>query len=113
MSRNRAAPAGTTRQAGPDPYYDLGAQVYRNHSAPSSLFPGQRDKGPHEAQACLRSHSSSDGKLELPSSTTPCLLPKWGDVTTTEVSISWALPECPSHHFPTAFQEGCYFPHLT
>ena len=109
MSRNRAAPAGTMRQAGPDTDYDLGAQVYRNHSTPSSPFPGWRDKRPKEAQACLRSHSSPDRKLELHSSIAPCLLPNWGDDTTTEASISWALPECPSHHFPSCLPGGVLF----
>lgn len=69
----------------------------------------RRDKGPSEAQGCLRSH----GNWQLGLETQASRLHKWGDIIVTKASIFWALPECPSHHFRTPFQEVCYFPHHT
>lgn len=68
-----------------------------------------RDKGLNEAQGCLRSH----GNWQLGLETQASQLHKWGDIIVTKASTFWALPECPSHHFRTPFQEACYFPHLT
>lgn len=90
---------GTTRQAGPDNHHDLGGlRSTEIHSAPQALSQaeGQVAQGGTSLSEVTQQLRQEILSFEAPPHTS-CPL---GEASTTEASVSWALPECPSHHFP-------------